>query len=292
LYRWHVGTIIHLFKRTFSKICKEKYSKIPSPKSLSSCAYLKNRQQIVICDWKDECLKVVDLNGKYIGKYNANIRFFLPFAICISKKNEIFVAQCFSSIYVLNSNFELIKEFNDELIRTPFSIAIDDNNLHLYTSDYYNNIICVFDSETGEFLNQFEIKKPKHIAIGYENIFVVSKNSINVIAKKEPDNNYEIIHVIEFNSWYLPRSIFIDKIEYCSTDNIMKIFTIAYNIDPNRHQNTSQTLYLLLINQNDFNCIQKTRLNVCHLNDMCIVDRRLFVITDNQDTPLYIVDFE
>ena len=72
----------------------------------------------------------------------------------------------------------------------------------------------------------------------------------------------------------------------------MKIFTIAYNIDPNRHQNTSQTLYLLLINQTDFNCIQKTRLNVCRLNDMCIVDRRLFIITDNQETPLYIVDFE
>lgn len=291
LYRWHIGTIVHLFNRTFSKICAEKYSKIPLTKSLSSCAYMKSKQQIVICDWKDECLKVVDLNGKYIGKYNANIRFFLPYAICISKKNEIFVAgQCFSSIYVLNSDFQLVKEFNDELIRKPFSMAIDDNNNHLYTSDYYNNMICIFDSQTGEYLNQIEINKPKHIALNDEHIFVISKNSINVISKKEPD--YEIIHVVELNSWYLPRSIFIEKIDYCKNDNIMKLFTIAYNIDPNRHQNTSPTLYLLLISQNDFNCIQKTKLNVNRTNDMCIVDRRLFVITENQETPLYIVDFE
>ena len=289
LYKWHIGTIIHLFNRTFSKISKEKISKIPSKGSLTQMAYLKCKQQIIITDWKEECLKVVDLNGKYIGKYNANIRYFLPYAICVSKKNEIYVAvQCFCSIYVLNSNFQFLKEFNNEFIRKPFSMTIDDDLNQLYTSDYYNNAVCVFDSDTGEYLNHLSIKKPKHIALNDEHIFVISKNTINVIKKLPPD--YEIIHIIEFNSWYLPRSLCIDRIDYCKSDNIMKIFTIAYNIDPN--MNASQTLYLFLINQNGFNCIQKTRLNVNRLNDMIIVDRRLFVITDNQDAPLYIVDFE
>lgn len=285
---WLVGTIIHSYSRTFAKIKKQTNYKIPS-RTLTQMAYLKNKKQIVITDWKDECLKVIDLNGNFIGKFNANLQFFLPYAICISNKNEIFVAvQCICSIYVFNSNFEYIKEFNKKLLKTPFSMAIDDNLDHLYASDYYNNIVFIFDSDTGEFFNQLLIKKPKHIAVNEKHIFIISKNTINVITKTPPD--YEIIQNIEFNNWYLPRSLYLDTQFNTYSDNLMKVFTMAYDVD--NKDNVSQTLFLFLINQNNFNCIQKTNLNLTKLNDMIIIDRKVIVISENMENPLCIIDFE
>ena len=92
-------------------------------------------------------------------------------------------------------------------------------------------------------------------------IYLISNNNIFIFQK----DNFELKNRIKFDNWYLPRGLHVDK-----EDNV---FTIAHNID--------KTL----------NCIQRVNLNISKMNDMIIIDDKLYVINEVAESPINIFEF-
>ena len=91
LEEWMLGTFQQPFFCQFSKIRSTKVVNIPF-QSLSHLTKIKDREQLIITDWKDERLKLTNLNGDEFNIVGPEINNFLPYEICTHSNGDIYVA--------------------------------------------------------------------------------------------------------------------------------------------------------------------------------------------------------
>ena len=273
---WMLGAFQQPFFCHFSKIRSKKVVNIPF-ESLSHLTKIKDKEQLIIADWKGERLKLTNLNGDELNAVGSELNNFLPYAICTHSNGDIYVAVCYlPKIYIFNPSFELKKTFSDKFLKTPFSMCIDSESNKLYATDYYENSVMVLDSEKGNFVSEFCFNKPKDIKLNNAQILLVSVNSVFIINK----DNFETLREISLRTWFAPRGL------HLTTDG--KLLTIAYSLLGNHEH----SFFLFAIDMESSKCIQRTNLNVCKINDFCVIDRNLIIITDNLEAPLCIYNFD
>ena len=254
-------------------------------KCLCRIAFCNKLGQYIVTDCEDKTLKIFDFDGKFIKSINPSLMLRCPWAICVSKSNEIFVADGkLGKILVFNTEFKYLRDFGRRKVDLVECITIDEHieedgdQSVLYAGDYLNNLVTIWNSKNGAFKAQFNIQSPADIAVDKHKIFITSENSFQFLPNTRKLNylkgensifvldktNFKVLNKIRFNDWLSPNCIHFDN-----ENN--HLATIAYDIDES--MNVSKTRYLHVIDKDTFTCLYKIDLNVEKTSDMCIVER-------------------
>lgn len=301
-----------------------KYDSIKSIKSISYNFKWKNYlcraryfglyKQYIISDCKYSRLKLIDIDGNYINSVNPNSIFKCPWAIYINKSNEIFVSDCeLGIIVVLSSQFLILRHFGANKVGSAECITIDEdsssdeassqqppsNNNLLYAADYDNNLITIWNSMTGDFVNEFEIKSPCDIGVYKNKIFVTSENNFSYCDPERrkldtktlvSDNciyvfdkkNLNLLNKIKLNDWLAPICLYFDVAN-------KQLITLAFHIY--NENSVSIGRYLYLIDLETYKCKHKVNLNIDRISDMCVVDKKILLVRGPYEPSMYIVEF-
>ena len=105
--------------------------------NLTRFVHIENLQKIFICDYDDQNIKIIDLNGNFLGSYNPNSILAAPYCLTCNNRNEIYVADHFRrKIFVFNSKMKYKKEFGNDELKMPSDMTIDNRKELLYVADY------------------------------------------------------------------------------------------------------------------------------------------------------------
>lgn len=171
--------------------------------------------------------------------------------IYTSKSDELFLtAQNLNKIIVVDLNLKIKREFGKDVIKDADYLAINEtdissNTKNFYVSDSKNNIITVWNSETGEYVKTIDIDSPGHIKFNTDKMYVVSVTTLNekyrhtdiakdhnVIDKISNGSNciyilnsttHVKIHELRLDGWCSPSSLYVDSKN--------RLLTVAYHTD-------------------------------------------------------------
>ena len=249
---------------------------VPS-KSLFTMVFQKTRRKIVISDYMDKSLKIIDVNGNFQEKISQIGYLEKPWAISSNSKNEIFVTDYEEKgIIKLDANFKFSRKIGDKTIRNACYMALDpDNEDIMYLTHYIENRVSVWNISDNKYINSFGIDTPEYIQIKRNKIFLTSRTEVEYIeGRKEfrritegifklkfkknlyseflyigsncifvlSKSNYSILNAIRIDEWIDPRGLYVD-------DNL-NILTTAFKLDD--ENNRSDWRYLFIINERNF----------------------------------------
>ena len=196
-----------------------------------------------VFDFNDRSFKVLDLNGNYLGSYNPESMLERPGPVCVSNiLKEIYIQDhVYEKVFVYDTNFNYLREFGDERCQTPFGSCLDEATNKIYLSAYLSNIITIWDTQSGDFINDIEVYSPTFMHIFRNKLIVMSateseifntkasmetainnKNSIYIYNKF----NYQILNKIKITNCIHPKGIFVD--------DCMNIYLTAYDLEDNK----------------------------------------------------------
>lgn len=249
--------------------------------------YLKNKNKILVTDGHDNSLKIVDLDGQISDSKKIDKHLSYPAAICLSNKEEIFVSSWKKKgIYVFDSELNYIRRFGKKQILFVDFMKCDCANSFLYSTNFDQNSVTKYDYDSEELVKQTKIDAPIEIEILNDQLFICSltkyeenfnnktlkritsgSNCIFVLNK----NSLEIIKKFSFENWLKPSGLQFD-----SNENIL---TLAYRLN-NQIIDDSRSLFLL---DKNGNYLKETYLNDVQLIiDMLLVNNRLFILYEEQ----------
>jgi hypothetical protein len=275
--RKHIGKFDHSFNQIFSSIKNVTAIDIES-NFLSRVTLLENEKKIVLCDFDDQSLKVIEFNGGFIGSFNPKYIFDSPFAICSNKRDDIYIAdQIKKKIFVLNSNMRYKFEFGQNRIKMPYSMAIDDKSNYLYVSDWRNNIITIFNAENGDFINEMKVFSPLNIALNKKGkLFVTSIEAILVYDTEK----FKLLNKIQIKNWTNLRGLSFDYDE------------INFMVIARENKNYSQSQCLFVFSENG-ELLQITELNNTKFIDFCVLERnKILCIRGSNKPSVYVFTFK
>jgi len=285
-----IGKLYKRYPFSYDKIKSNKSLKVPS--KYLACMCLRNDEDtFYIIDNEENCLKQVDLNGKFLKSVKLSLP--RPVAMCQNRKGEFFIADGkHKRIFVLDSNLRHMREFGDYNLKKPDSMIIDEDCDVLYVTDHENNQITVWNSENGNFITQIKVDSPAQIQLTKDNVYVISEsdyeinkttsklrltkgcNCIFIINK----TNFQIVETIKLDNWFDPCGLHIDKNQ--------NILTTAFELDSDKYVSNNRSIFIL---NNKGKLKQKVPLDTDFFNDMIVSEKKMvFCSYDN----LKIVEFE
>lgn len=249
--------------------------------------YLDYRNQILLSDYKDSSLKIVDIDAGNLVETIKNEYLITPMCLCTNSLNELFVfCDKRQLICILNEKFELIKLIND--IPTVAGMCIDkENEDNLYFTQWELNKLSLISIENEKIIKSIDLNQPKNILMRRNKLYVISftewdytvsskrmlkevvsgDNSIFILDKVK----LEILNKIKFQEWLSPRGIHIDKNE--------NIWTLAFKLD--QQKNYSKYKHLFGVNKYGY-VIQSLELNdVEWLADVLFLPKKLVLCDGN-----------
>ncbi len=241
-------------------------------------------------------LQTLNLKNERVEKqYHKKLKY--PFALCIGKNDEIFVAESESSaigliekemvyctkILIFDSNFNFQSDFNFKHKHYLDRMIIDNDKNILFISHPLGNQITKLDSQKGDVIGTIEIDSPKEMQLNNDFLYVVSwttftknKNTnkfecltrgSNCIFVLNTENN-AIIQTIKFNNLLKPSGIHFAN-ELC-------ILTTAYELDEN--DIVSKNSFLFKISLKNGEIIKKIEIDdVKDANDIILFDNKMLV---------------
>jgi hypothetical protein len=216
-----------------------------------------------------------------------------PLAICTNKNDEIFISDCTKSeIYRLNKELKLIATYKNNSFTTLNFLIYDDQTDFIYFTDWINNLLNIYDTESNIIIKSIRVDSPLHIRVSDEKLYLISGTELRSIKEKKDLNkasrgciieldkhNLEIKNKITFDDWILPIGLFIDSNKY--------LYTTAFNLDSTDDKMSESFLYI--INPKGI-CVHKVPLGGFEiLNDFLIIDKSLYVIYHKE---MKCIDFE
>jgi hypothetical protein len=150
----------------------------------------------------------------------------------------------------------------------------------LYVTDFENNQISSWNSESGKYISQYKIDSPGQIQINNDKLIIISENdyehnkstgrlritkgsnSLFILNK----NSMDIVKKIKLDDWFDPCGLFIDQ-----NSNIL---TTAFELDHEKYISTHRLLYKF---DASGNFLSKTKLDhIENFSDMVAFDRKLY----------------
>ena len=260
---------------------------VPS-KSLFTMTYLKSKRKIVITDYMDKSLKVVDINGKFHEQILQLDKIQKPWAINSNSKNEIFVSDFEENgIIKLDSNFKFNCKIGEKIIRNACYMALDpDNEDVMYITHYIDNKVTVWDTSSNKLISSFEIDSPEYIQIKKNKIYLSSRTEVELVEDSREfkrfkrgsncifilnKSNYSLIHAIRINEWLDPRGLVVDE-----NNNIL---TTAFKLTENNIRSDWRSLYIISERKNCYTAISLVGLKV--LSDMLMIENKVYFCISN-----------
>lgn len=271
----------------FDSIKSSKSFHVPS-KSLFTMVFLKTKRKIVITDYMDKSLKVLDINGCFQEKISQAGCLEKPWAISSNSRNDIFITDYEDmGIVKLDSSFKFIRKIGEKVIRNACYMATDpDNEDIVYLTHYIENRVTIWNVLENKFINSFGIDTPEFIQIKRNRIFLTSRTEVEYIeGRKEfrriiegsncifvlSKSNYSLLHAIRIEDWIDPRGLHVD-------DNL-NILTTAFKLDENNNRSDWRHLFVINERKSSYTSICLSGLEV--LSDMLMIENKLyFCISD------------
>lgn len=232
-------------------------------------AYLESKKYYLVTSSYNKSIILLDIDGNWIERRNPGGLLKKPWAICVSREQEIFIGDnALKAILVFDNTFKHLYTFAKNMLNGYYDIAIDYNKNRLYSVSLYDSEGIVIDLKRKNLLNRFNVSVPTFVRINENQAFVLSADDLLYVLDKE---KLEIKRVIEIkNSKYL-NSLFVFN----------ESIVILSSYEMNGVDKKSKEIYLILVKLEPHNfIIKKVNLGITHLNDMVISNDRLISIDD------------
>ena len=252
---------------------------------------IENNTKLLITDIEYNLLRLLDLDGNILTSFNPNNILTEPAGVCILKEQneeKIFIGEWGQHrISVFNSNFDLQFQFSDENLKHPWYMRIDNvfNHSRLYVSDHEYNIITIWNTNNGAFIDKIDIDTPCDVNFTESSLYVSSRvfehhleKNGNVRSVKKGGNciflfDKESLQIKRriIGNWYSPRLI---NIELNGNLNIVA-YMFYDNITP------SEIRYFLRIDQNG-KIIEKVEIDgLNQVTDSMLVNNKIIASIEN-----------
>ena len=264
-------------------------------------AHVKENGQILVTDPESSSIRIIDENGNYDKAVYPNEFLQKPGAMCINRKNEIFIVDmCLEKIFVFDKDLNYLREFGDSRLQCTSHMIIDIDII--YMTSFLNNNLTVWNSNTGEFLNQMSLNSPLSSAIApcHDRIFVISAIDVGFFSREytaqislNNDNcifmidkiSLEILNTIDISNYIQPKGLMIDESLnfYITAAEIEQVNTNETNAKkPSRH--------LIKFNEKgDF--LQKTLLELEDTFQVIFFEKKLLISRGFRTPQLYLIEF-
>lgn len=298
---------------TFDKIKSAGAKTIPC-ELLVCLTYFDSIKQILISDFNDKSFKVIDLNGNFIGSYNPNSVFERPGPIAASNiVKEIYVEDhILEKVFVFDLNFNYLREFGDERLETPFGMTIDEKAHTIYLSAYLSNAVTIWNTQSGDFLNEIRINSPTFMEVFNNKLIIMSATETEIftfdnLTEVTSSNaiyiynkiTLEVLNKIKIANYVHPKGLYIDdKFNIYMTAYDIEMYNNSDNDDSSSQLTNSddagapyRTRFFYKFNDSG-ECVQKTHLPLGSIFSMVVVGKKMFAIRGYRTPPIIIIDFE
>ena len=141
------------------------------------CAYSKQKNMLVITDYVDGSLKLLNCNTNTVETIR-NVKIKKPGAIYIDNDENVFINEYnskFISILAFDSKFNFVFEFELFGWNRAFSLTMDENHKDklLYVSSPLDKI-GIWNSSNGSYIKSISIKSPYGMHFNGDKLFVTS----------------------------------------------------------------------------------------------------------------------
>lgn len=308
-----IGKVIESYC-DFTKIISFKTYELPGFVWIARMKLKKNMNNILATDRRNKGIVLIDLNGNLVKSFQGQNMLSEPFAICINKRNEIFIGDHLEkSIFVFNQNFEFLRKFGNDTLIESSSFALDEADETvkigssnesislLFSTSKFMNTISVWNSDTGEFVNKFKLNKPEYIQVCDKRLFIIGRvnnSNIYTLSQNLSDSNkniiysanciyilnkrtFDLIHTIQLSNCYDLKGLFVDK--------HLNIFTIGKEYlydDANCNENekhfsnfsTTKSRFLYVFNEKSGYCKQSVQIEGLNdLTDFFVLKNKIFI---------------
>jgi DNA-binding beta-propeller fold protein YncE len=234
-------------------------------------------ENVYLIDNEENTLKIVDTCGKFIKTLEMpKLLGTRPSALCFNSKNELFIGDSRKrKILVFNKKHEFVREFGDNTIKKPDSMIIDEITNILYISDYENNQISLWNTETCSLLTQFKVDSPAQMHLNKDFLYVISEGDYDFIkstGKLRITKGSNCIFILNKQTYQLYDTIKLDNWFDCAGLHLDKngnLITTAYELDSDKYVSAYRMLYVFNSNGKLQN---KIPTNIDYFSDMLFVD--------------------
>ncbi len=239
----------------------------------------------------------MNLNGQSIGNLNFNdVSVQLNGIFCCFETNELFVGDCVNKkIYVIDLENQNSKRIiANEQLNTCHSLLVDFERFDsstLYVCEPTDNMITLFDAQTGILKRKFQINSPIDAKIRGERMYVISgkwqyeclklRNTNKKI--KTTDNIQSVLYIVDKRLLKVLKTVtlkgcygvcglqinrFLNEVNYC-----------GYEIDVIKNKrNWSMYAY----SENNEEKIVKIWIDDnCDIKDVAFIDNTIIVLKEN-----------
>ena len=230
--------------------------------------YLPSKQRYLLTSSLNKTIISLDNDGNWIEKRNPEGKLQQPFAICLTRSEEILVGDNVSKcIFVFDSNLKYLKTIAEKALVGFTDMDVDPMNNDLYAVSLYDSLIVIVDIETGKLKRKIFISTPAYIRVTSTQLFIISAaDLIYAINKFDLQANYTIR--IENNKFV--NGLFTDKYE--------NVYTTAHadssTLEDSNDTETSKEVYLCYISFQDGINVKRINLGLTQVNDFIIFENK------------------
>lgn len=277
-----------------------------SDPSISCISHFESKGDILVCTKNSSIVTIVDDETFLKTKEIKFEKLQSAKTICVSKDEEIFIADCKArKIFVYDRNFNLLREHDRRqnlLIEDIFSMNIDNTEKHLYISERENHIIRIVECKNcNRVLEEIKFELPSFIKIFDDRLLVISGIFYDDMSGFMPEElrvkkGESAIHILEKRTWASLRKIsfknWLDLRGIWIDDNL-NIYTTAFEVQRLsrtvlKFSHNSRTLYKLGKNGE---IVEKKCLNINYVADFVFINKHLVCLHEKDPHALLVIEF-
>lgn len=262
---------------------------------LTHSVWIEQRQTFLIPDLSKRCIIEIDLNGNLIGSHNPESILSSPSCLCINWKNEIFVFDnCKLRVLAFNTEIEHIRTFGDSRLTMCTDMAADVDSDLIFVLQYFQNLVSIWNSASGEFVNEFAVASPCFIKVKDNLLFILSAIDTEifteVVEAKEKVNTNNMIYVYDKHNLAIFNKI---PIAYCVNpkglyvDDSLNVYLAAH--DQNARRENAKHLFKIKPNGE---CVQKTNLRVSFVFHMSFLKNKILIVRAYIEPTVVLLEFD
>jgi hypothetical protein len=247
--------------------------------------FMASKQRYLLTSSLNKTITSLDINGSWIERKNPGGRLKQPFAICLTRNEEILIGDnMVKCIFVFDSNLKYIKSIAEKTVVGFTDMDVDHINNDLYAVSLYDSLIVIFDMKSGKLKRKIFLSTPAYIRVTTTQLFVISAADLIYAINK---SNLEANYTIRLRNNKYVNGLFTDKFE--------NVYTTVHvdNFDEEGDENVSdksKEVYLCYISFQDGVKIKRVNLGLTQVNDFIIFENKQ--LTCINDTHVEILKFD
>ena len=263
---------------------------------LTRSLWLEQRQTMLLADPHANIIYEIDLNGNLLASHSPDpTHLGAPSTLCLNSKNELFIYDnCRYLIQVYTLDFEYLRRFGDERLIMCLDKEIDIETDLLYIVQYFKNLISIWNSATGKYVNEILIHSPISVRVKHDCVFVLSAIETEIFTEVEEPrdliNNSNTISVIDKKTLNTLRKI---SVQFCLNpkgflvDDSLNFYLAAH--DPGQKRENAKYLFKL---NSEGELIHKINLRVSFVFYMSFIRKMILLLRAYLAPPLVLVEFD